>query len=34
MSLKFTGQLCVMLMKNSAKIEEELTYQFKIDIGI
>ena len=34
MSLKFTGQLCVMLMKNNAKIEEELTYQFKIDIGI
>ena len=34
MSLKLTGQLCVMLMKNNAKIEEELTFQFKIDIGI
>ena len=34
MSLKLTGQLCVMLMKNNAKIEEELTFQFKIGIGI
>ena len=32
MSLKFTGDLCVMTMKNDAKIEEELTYQFKIDM--
>ena len=32
MSLKFTGQLCVMTVKNDAKIEEELTYQFKIDM--
>ena len=31
MSLKFKGELCVMLMKNDAKIEEELTFQFKID---
>ena len=32
MSLKFTGELCVMTMKNDAKIEEELTCQFKIDL--
>ena len=32
MSLKFTGKLCVMKMKNDAKIEEELTCQFKIDM--
>ena len=32
MSLKFTGQLCVMTVKNDAKIEEKLTYQFKIDM--
>ena len=32
MSLKFTGQLCVIIMKNDAKSEEELTYQFKIDM--
>ena len=25
MSLKFTGELCVMTMKNDAKIEEEIT---------
>ena len=31
MSLKFTGELCVMTLKNDAKIEEELTFQFKID---
>ena len=30
MSLKFTGKLFVMAMKNNAKIEEELTCQFKI----
>ena len=30
MSLKFTGELCVMTMKNNAKLEEELTCQFKI----
>ena len=30
MSLKFTGELCVMTMKNDAKFEEEWTFQFKI----
>ena len=32
MSLKFTGELSVITMNNDAKIEEELTCQFKIDI--
>ena len=32
MNLKFTGELCAMTMKNDEKIEEELTYQFKIDL--
>ena len=32
MSLKYIGELCVMTMKNDAKIEEELTCQFKIDM--
>ena len=32
MSLKFTSQLCVMAMKNAAKIEEELARQFRIDM--
>ena len=32
MSLKFTGEFCVMTLKNDAKFEEELTYQFKIDM--
>ena len=32
MSLKFTGEFCVMTAKNDAKFEEELTCQFKIDI--
>ena len=31
-SLKFTGELCVMTMNNDAKIEEELTCQLKIDM--
>ena len=31
MTLKFTGELCVMIMKNDTKFEEELTFQFKID---
>ena len=31
MSLKFTGELCVMTMKNDAKFEEELTGHFKIE---
>ena len=30
MNLKFTGELRVMTMKNDAKLEEELTCQFKI----
>ena len=34
MSLKLTGELCVMTMKNDAKFEMELTFQFKIDIDI
>ena len=29
MSLKFTGELCVMTMKNDAKIEQELTCHIK-----
>ena len=32
MSLKFTGELCVMKMKNDAKCEEKLTCHFKIDM--
>ena len=32
MSLKLTGELCVMTMKNDAKIEEELSCHFKIDV--
>ena len=31
MSIKFTRDLCVMTMRNDAKIEEKLTCQFKID---
>ena len=31
-ALKFTGKLYVMTAKNDAKIEEELTCQFKIDM--
>ena len=31
MSLKFTGEFCVLIMKNDAKFEEELICQFKID---
>ena len=30
MTLKFTGELCVMTMKNDTKIEDELTCRFKI----
>ena len=33
MSLKFTGELGVMRMKNDAKIEEELISQFKIGMN-
>ena len=32
MSLKFTGELSAMTMKNDAKFKEELTCQFKIDM--
>ena len=32
MSLKFTGELCVMTMKNDSKYEHELTCQLKIDM--
>ena len=32
MMLKFTGESCVMTMKNDAKSEEELTCRFKIDM--
>ena len=32
MSLKFPEELCVMTMKNDTKIEEELTFCFKIDM--
>ena len=32
MSLKFTGELRVKTMNNDAKIEEELTCQFKTDM--
>ena len=32
MSLKFTGEFCIMTMKNDAKFEEELTCHFKIDM--
>ena len=31
-SLKFTGVLCAMTMRNDAKFGKELTCQFKIDI--
>ena len=32
MSLKFTGELCVMAMNNDVKFEEELICQFKPDM--
>ena len=32
MSLKFTGKLFVMTMTKDAKLEEELTCRFKIDL--
>ena len=32
MSLKFTGQFCVMTMKNDTEFEEELSCQFKTDM--
>ena len=32
MSSKFTGEFCVMTIKNDTKFEEKLTCQFKIDM--
>ena len=32
MSLKFTGELCVLTMKNDAKFGEELTCHVKIEM--
>ena len=32
MSLNFTGEFCVLTMKNDGKFEGELTCQFKIDM--
>ena len=32
MSLKFTGDFCVMTVKNDTKFKQELTCQFKIDM--
>ena len=32
MSFKFTGELCVIIMKNDAKFEEDLTCKFKTDM--
>ena len=32
MSLKFTGELCVVTLKNDAKFEEELTCRMKTDM--
>ena len=32
MSLKFTWGYCVMTMKSDGRFEEELTFQFKIDM--
>ena len=32
MSLKLTGELCVMTMKNDAKFKKELSCQSKIDM--
>ena len=32
MSLEFTGELCVMKMKNDPKFQEDLTFQFKTDM--
>ena len=31
MGLEFTGEFCVMTMKNDTKFEEELTCQLKIE---
>ena len=32
MSLKFIREFCLMTMKNNAKLQEESTCQFKIDM--
>ena len=32
MSLTFTGEFCIVTIKNDAKFEQELTDQFKIDM--
>ena len=32
MSLKFTGELCAMTVKNDSKYEHDLTCQLKIDM--
>ena len=32
MSLRLTGESCIMKMKNGVKIAEELTSQFKTDV--
>ena len=32
MSLKLTGELCVMIMKNDSKSEKKLSFQFKVDM--
>ena len=34
MSLKFTGELCVMTMKNDTKFEEKLSCHFKVNMRI
>ena len=34
MNLKFTGEFCVLKMKNATNLEEELTCQLKTDIAI
>ena len=33
MSLNFTGEICVMTLQDDSKFDEELTSQFKIDMG-
>ena len=32
MSLKLTGEFCIMTMKNDTKFNEELTCQFKVNM--
>ena len=34
MTLKFTDELCVIIMKNNAEFEGELTFYFKTDMRI